>query len=165
MRPAPSRPVAFANSLPGIILFNVAAALVPFLSWGNVRPSRSVRAAGAAVFAAGWILGLVSLRRLGSNYSRPVLIKPDHELVTDGPYSRVRHPLYTASFVIYFGLCLAMGSVLGLVFGMVVVVPRFMSVADYEEELLEDEFQGEYRDWVSRTGKFLPRLPHRGRRS
>src|SRR5208283_4097774 len=45
---------------------------------------------GAAVTIAGLLFAVWARERLGSNWSRSVTIKQDHELITTGPYSVVR---------------------------------------------------------------------------
>jgi len=47
-------------------------------------------------------------RHLGRNWGMPMPLKEQPELVTSGPYARIRHPIYT-------GLILAMlGSAIGV---------------------------------------------------
>ncbi len=105
---------------------------------------------------AGGVLGLFSLRSLGSNYSRPVRINRRQTLVTSGPYARIRHPIYTSNLTIYLGLSLLLASVPGLIVLLALLVPRFLLVARYEERLLEERFGEGYREWASETSRFLP---------
>lgn len=157
-RAAPGRFVAAANSHIGIVLFNMIAVGLLVAPFGRRRMSGVVRAAGAALLAAGGLLSFRSLRLLERNYSRRVQIKPDHRLITEGPYAWIRHPLYTATFVMYLGAALMFGSVLGLVVLPVYVVPRYWFVARYEDDLLADEFGDEYEIWAARAGRFWPKV-------
>jgi len=59
--------------------------------------------------AAGLLFSVWARRYLGRNWSRAVTIKKDHELITSGPYSLVRHPIYTGLLVGLFGCALAVG--------------------------------------------------------
>ena len=43
---------------------------------------------------------------LGQNWSGTVQLKQDHELIVRGPYSFVRHPIYTGVLVAFFGTVL-----------------------------------------------------------
>lgn len=152
------RIVALANSAAGIIIFNLGTLAVALLPVGRWRVGRPVRVAGAALFAGGWLLAWASLRRLGRNYSRRVVLKPEQRLVTEGPYARIRHPMYTASVLVYLGMCLALGSALGLITLALVVIPRFVLVARHEDRLLAEEFGEEHEDWTRRVGRFWPLL-------
>lgn len=95
---------------------------------------------------------------LGKNFSSELRIRPDHELVTEGPYRYVRHPMYTSFFVMMTGLFLLSGNwlicgsaLLVLIFVMVVRTPR-------EERMMEGRFGDAYRHYMARTGRYLPKL-------
>jgi len=82
-----------------------------------------------------------------------------HELVTRGPYSRVRHPTYTGAMLtaLAFGfLFLHVVPIIGFLACLVIAYKK----AVLEEVLLasEEGFGQDYRDYMSKTGKFLPRL-------
>ena len=112
----------------------------------------------------GWVIGLLSIAliiwvqlELGRQFSPQLQLRQEHQLITSGPYSRVRHPLYTALFG--FGLSLALVSanlffvgffVLSLV-GLVLRVPK-------EEGMLLEQFGEQYRQYMQRTGRFIPKL-------
>jgi len=150
--------VAAANSHIGIVLFNMVAVGLLAAPWGRRRVSTSLRAAGAVLVAAGGLLGFRSLGLLEGNYSRRVQIKPEHRLVTGGPYARIRHPLYVATFVMYLGAALMLGSTLALLALPLYVVPRYWFVARYEDDLLAAEFGEEYESWAGRAGRFWPKV-------
>ena len=50
---------------------------------------------GAVVTIAGLLFAVWAREHLGSNWSRSVTIKQGYELVTPGPYTVIRHPIYT----------------------------------------------------------------------
>jgi len=82
-----------------------------------------------------------------------------HELVTRGPYSRIRHPTYTGIVLMFLASTLLFLHIV-LVIGFLAVLGIAYKKAVLEEELLSSEkgFGQEYRDYMSRTGRFLPRL-------
>src|SRR5512140_1965233 len=66
---------------------------------------------------AGFALGLASLGlwtwtqvSLGKQWSPQLQLRREHELVTTGPYSRIRHPLYSAMLGYGVGLALVAAS-------------------------------------------------------
>ena len=81
---------------------------------------------------------------------------PAH-LVTYGPYRRIRHPFYT-SFLLAFAAAVAYfphwGTLLGLAYA---VVALNLTAGREERRLAASEFGEEYRRYLDRTGRFLPR--------
>jgi protein-S-isoprenylcysteine O-methyltransferase Ste14 len=104
--------------------------------------------------AALWIFWY-SHYTIGRYWSIQVEIKKGHRLVTGGPYSYVRHPLYTALFVGYLGTLLALQSYT-LVAWFPVFVASYVLFAREEESVMERGFGEAYRAYCRRTGMFLP---------
>ncbi len=79
-------------------------------------------------------------------------------LITEGPYSMVRHPLYFFSFVGSIGIGLASENllILGLIIAFYVFYYPFTILA--EERTLTENFGQVYSDYMKRTPRFLPRL-------
>jgi protein-S-isoprenylcysteine O-methyltransferase Ste14 len=113
----------------------------------------------------GLVLGITSLplilwvqAALGSNFSTTLLVRQDHDLVTQGPYRWVRHPMYTVLFVHLVALLLLsanwfIGGVPLLAFALIVAT-RLKN----EERVMAEKFGPAYQDYMRRTGRFLPRL-------
>ncbi|KAH9935960.1 uncharacterized protein BXZ73DRAFT_76767 [Epithele typhae] len=58
---------------------------------------------GIVLSAAGTLVRLSAMHRLGSLFTYEVVIKPDHALVASGPYAHVRHPGYTGVALLLLG--------------------------------------------------------------
>jgi protein-S-isoprenylcysteine O-methyltransferase Ste14 len=87
-----------------------------------------------------------------------VVSKADRVLVDTGPYRWIRHPIYTAYLVNYVSGGLVAGNLVltfvpVIFFGLLVFVR-----VDKEEALLIDEFGQNYRDYMKRTGRLLPKV-------
>jgi len=87
-------------------------------------------------------------------------MKPRHVLATGGPYRLVRHPMYANYVVVTFFVFFATGIwlVLFAALGWVGLVHQ----AKAEEEALEERFGKVYTAYAARTGRFFPRIRHRG---
>lgn len=88
--------------------------------------------------------------------------EPSH-LVTWGPYARIRHPFYT-SYLLLFLACLVFfphWAMAVVVLYMLVVTDR--TAAGEERRLSASALGTEYREYVTRTGRFVPRLTGGGR--
>jgi len=112
----------------------------------------------------GFGLGLVGLGLwtwtqavLGREYSPQLQLRDRHRLVTRGPYTRIRHPMYTAMAVmgIAFALVTANGC---FVLFAVALIAGFVARAPREEHMMLQAFGEEYRAYMHRTGRFFPKL-------
>src|SRR5215472_14545224 len=113
---------------------------------------------GVVVGASG-IGGLIWIHReLGRNFSGTLRTSADQSLVTSGPYHWVRHPMYTAFFLIVFSFFLISANwLLGAVWiGALIAV--VVSRVPKEDAAMEARFGDHYRKWANTTGRFLPRL-------
>jgi protein-S-isoprenylcysteine O-methyltransferase Ste14 len=113
---------------------------------------------GSAVFAGAWYFLWRSHADLGRNWCPFVQIKEGHTLVTSGIYSSIRHPMYAAHLL--WGIAQALllwnwiaGPVLLLFFA-----PIYFTRVSAEEKLLLEHFGDEYREYMKRTGRIIPKL-------
>lgn len=141
-----------------LILFIIFYTLTPFLlSWANFPLLSLVRWIGVG-------LGILTIpfliwvgRTLGRHVSGDLELRDGHTLVTTGPYSRVRHPMYTVYFVFNVTMLLVAANwllILLIIFGLFVLYGRVIA----EEKMMISQFGDEYREYMKRTGRLLPRL-------
>jgi signal transduction histidine kinase len=131
-----------------------------------IVPQMSLRVAaawGVAVQFAGLILILGGLglhwwvrKHLRQFYAERLELQPGYCLIDSGPYTHVRHPLFTSFFMLAFGLLLISPALPTLLMS-VYVVWDFSRVARQEEELLSQNVPG-YADYMRRTSRFVPKL-------
>ena len=129
----------------------------PWILWSYLYLPLELRTVGL-------ILGIVSLpyvywvgRTLANYYSYTVEIQKGYKLITTGPYRRVRHPLYTATLLFLVGLVLVSDNWLFLVI-LLIMIPGIYVRIEKEERMLIEEFGDEYRAYMKRTGRLLPRF-------
>jgi protein-S-isoprenylcysteine O-methyltransferase Ste14 len=145
----------------------VAHAVAPeSMTWASVDVPDWMRWLGA--LAALSVIPLVRwvLRSLGRNVSETVLTKRDHELVMEGPYRWVRHPLYAAGVLLLVATAFMNKSWLLLSLAVLATILVGAIVVPAEERRLLDKFGERYREYMNETGRFLPpfrvtRRPHR----
>ncbi len=78
-------------------------------------------------------------------------------VVSTGAFRYVRHPLYLASLLFYFGLAVSTACLFS--FGLLVVMFLFYDyIASYEEKLLEVKYGEDYLIYKNNTGKWIPKL-------
>jgi protein-S-isoprenylcysteine O-methyltransferase Ste14 len=125
----------------------------------RIHASYSLALAGFILVIAGLAFSAWARDILGRNWSGRVIIQDGHQLITEGPYAYVRHPLYTGLIVAMVGMALLMadvGAALGFVFALCFILFK----AAREERLLETEFGPAYATYRQRTGSLLPRFAH-----
>jgi protein-S-isoprenylcysteine O-methyltransferase Ste14 len=122
-----------------------------------VPASEGLASIGLAVTALGVGLAAWARYTLGGNWSAAITLKAAHELICAGPYSRIRHPIYSGILLGLLGTALAIGEWRALL-AVALLFLSYLSKAHKEEALLAREFGPAFSAHRSRTGMFLPRL-------
>lgn len=79
-------------------------------------------------------------------------------LVTDGPYSITRNPLYLFSAIAAFGVGAQLGSIVFAMVCAATTVTIFAVVVNHEERALADRFPDEFALYRARVPRFLPKV-------
>jgi protein-S-isoprenylcysteine O-methyltransferase Ste14 len=96
-------------------------------------------------------------RTIGNNISPTQATRRNHQLITDGPYRWIRHPLYTFGAVFYLAITLLTG-LWWLGIGLALVFVILLWRTPQEEANLMARFGDEYRAYMQRTGRYWPKL-------
>jgi len=80
------------------------------------------------------------------------------ELITDGPYSIVRNPLYVSSLIGAIGIGLASENLLILAVILLFYLLYYPFTILAEEKKLADKFGNDYIEYAGRTPRFWPKL-------
>jgi protein-S-isoprenylcysteine O-methyltransferase Ste14 len=112
---------------------------------------------GAAVTIVGLLFAVWARGYLGSNWSRSVTIKQDHELITTGPYAVVRHPIYTGILTGFLGMAIAISQVRGFIV-FVLIFLAFWIKLRMEEQWMRSQFGETYDAYTRRTAALVPYL-------
>lgn len=83
--------------------------------------------------------------------------RKNHQLVTHGIYRWVRHPLYTVGSSLYISFGLMSDNWFIILLAVLAFVAMAIRTPKEEENLIE-KFGDEYREYMKRTGKFLPKF-------
>ena len=143
------------------VLLLVAASLVmwrrPFGLLGErfVPHTELVGWIGAGVALLGIAVAIAARVFLGRHWSGSVTVKKDHELIRRGPYAVVRHPIYSGILLGLVGTAIAVGEVRELI-GVALFAIGFRVKSLTEEQFMEEEFGGEYREYKRRVKALIP---------
>ena len=111
---------------------------------------------GVIMTAAGYAGTLWCYVAMGDTWRIGINRREKNALVTHGPYRFMRHPIYSFQIVMLFGALLLLPTVLSAAILALHVVCVLAKAADEEAYMLTVHGQ-EYRDYVSRSGKLLPK--------
>lgn len=157
--PAKEKPKSYLQSIPllisSIIILLIILAVFQIGTLDYDKKHLSIRLAGLVVYIVFTWLQISSFKALGKNHSPDVLIKKEHQLVTNSFYRWIRHPQYLFQILLDLGAALATLSYLIFpfaVFQIFLLVKR----ARLEEQLLQKHFSNSYLDYKSKTGFFIP---------
>jgi protein-S-isoprenylcysteine O-methyltransferase Ste14 len=110
---------------------------------------------GVALFTAGGVLRLWPVFVLGDRFSGLVAIQPNHTLVTDGIYRRIRNPSYLGLLLGALGWSLVFRSWAGVLLTALMLPPLAVRMSS-EERLLQGQFGADYETYRARTARLLP---------
>lgn len=153
-------PLAIALRLCGLVTWLATFAFLiwpPLVSWAAWPLPAALRWTGAAIGLAGAGMMYWTLSNLGKNLTDTVSTRADATLVTSGPYRFVRHPFYVTAACLFTGAFLLSANWIILASGACVLTMLVLRTAK-EEQMLVAKFGDAYRDYMHRTGRFLPRV-------
>jgi protein-S-isoprenylcysteine O-methyltransferase Ste14 len=107
---------------------------------------------GALLTVIGVALAIWARFKLGRNWGR--LQKEDPVLVTSGPYTYIRHPLYAGAMLALFGSALT-GSIVAIVYFIAGIIYCLHRI-NQEEHAMLSLFPGQYPIYKVRTKKVVP---------
>jgi len=137
-------------------LFPLIWVATPVLAFADypLRPVPLI--AGILCLAAGlWLLHR-SHADLGTNWSITLEVREKHQLVTQGIYRLVRHPMYLALLLYSAGQALVLPNWLaGPCYGVAFVLLFAFRVGP-EERMMLEEFGKDYEAYMARTNRLVP---------
>lgn len=142
--------------LPSLLMVLIFTANIVVAFWDPFR-SMDYAMVGKTLIAVSAVLFVYTVAYLRKGFygeTEPVL---DY-LVTGGPYSFCRHPLYLSFIVLILGLDLWLGSVLGVAHTLFLSIPSAVYRARVEDGLLREKFGAEWAAYAERVGFLLPKL-------
>lgn len=120
-----------------------------------VPPAQAWALAGVVLTYCGVAFACWARVILGRNWSAMVTVKQDHQLVRSGPYSIVRHPIYSGLLLAGLGTALAVGEVRGFL-AVALAFVGWLIKSRSEERFMIEEFGDEYLEYRRRTGGLVP---------
>jgi protein-S-isoprenylcysteine O-methyltransferase Ste14 len=145
----------------GIILYVILPSWIIFLS---IPLPDWVRLIMLGLAALSIPFTLWRYRTLGKNWVRALdrskfLQRKRETLVTSGPYHYVRNPIYLGAFIFIIALALVGANWLLLLPALALIALIYKQIGK-EEAMLIDRFGDEYREYMKRIPRFIPKFKH-----
>lgn len=155
-RRTPSEKVGLAAALLGLGIvpgFYVASGIPQAADY----PARAWAVAiGAIAFVAAMWVFRKTHKALGRNWSITLEIRDRHELVSNGPYAFVRHPMYTSFLLMGIGQAFLLPNWVGGLAGLVGFAILFFLRVNEEERMMMETFGPQYRAYMEKTKRIIP---------
>ena len=128
----------------------------PVFAFANYSLRLAPLLAGIFCLAVGLWLFARSHADLGANWSITLEVRERHQLVTQGIYRTVRHPMYSALLLYSIGQALVVpNSIAGPSYGVAMVL-LFAFRLGPEERMMLEEFGKDYEAYRGRTKRLVP---------
>jgi protein-S-isoprenylcysteine O-methyltransferase Ste14 len=132
--------------------------LVPLFAPGEMTPRTTLIGVLVMVIGEAWRMwGVATAGTVTRRRSRNV-----QKLVSHGPFSWSRNPLYNGNFLLWMGIITISGVLWFLPVATLIFALEYYYIVRYEEGVLESIFGQTYLDYKSRTPRWFPRPPAHG---
>ncbi|HEY7304199.1 MAG TPA: isoprenylcysteine carboxylmethyltransferase family protein [Bryobacteraceae bacterium] len=140
----------------GMLLQGISFGFASFhyAGWNTFTTGRVIASLIFEVIAV--LLAWTSVHALGKQWRLEAALSIDHELIQSGPYSVIRHPIYTSMFCIFIALALMLGYWSTAVVGAVIFVIGTEIRVRAEERLLAGRFGPNFDAYRKRVPAYIP---------
>jgi len=128
----------------------------PLLAWSKLGLPEWIRWLGVGLGIVCVFLIYWMFNSIGTGITPTVATRSEHKLVTKGPYRWIRHPLYTFGTLFFLSFALMADSWFIALMAMLAIVLLTIRLPNEEAHLIE-KFGDEYREYMQRTGRYLPK--------
>jgi protein-S-isoprenylcysteine O-methyltransferase Ste14 len=133
---------------------------IGFLGHRFIRASSAVALAGFVVALSGMALSVWARIHLGHYWSDKVVLQFNHRLIRSGPYTWMRHPIYSGVLLAVAGTALVVGEWRG-VLAFTILLANYAVKAKREDQILACEFGDAFAEHMRSAGFLLPRMGYR----
>lgn len=154
VKPGRSRLGRFAGSRIVVVVIVLILLRARVITGRMIERNPVAEGIGLALFLAGLGLAIWARRYLGRNWGTPMSQKEDPDLVTTGPYRRIRHPIYSGLILAIAGTAIALNWY--LLIAALLIGSYFVYSATQEERYMTDTFPEAYPAYKRSTKMLVP---------
>jgi protein-S-isoprenylcysteine O-methyltransferase Ste14 len=146
----------------GLVIIPLLYLITPWLNFADYHLPEWTSLAAGLVGGVTFVVAVWLLWRshvdLGRNWSPTLEIREGHSLVTQGMFRYIRHPIYAAHWLWGIAQALLMQNWIAGLSMLVSMAPLYLYRVPREERMMLERFGQEYREYMNRTGRVMPRL-------
>jgi protein-S-isoprenylcysteine O-methyltransferase Ste14 len=140
----------------GIVPLTYVATGIPRFATYPFHPSQAWL--GIFVAVASLVMFRLTHRALGRNWSVSLDVREEHQLITDGIYRNIRHPMYSAFWLWAAAQALLLPNWVAGFAGFVGFGILFFGRIGEEERMMLETFGDRYREYIARTHRVIPHV-------
>jgi protein-S-isoprenylcysteine O-methyltransferase Ste14 len=150
--------ILMSASLTGLGVIPVIYLLSGAPRFADYTPHLLQSAIGVLLLAGALVLFHLTHKQLGRNWSVTLNTRKSHKLIDTGLYAYVRHPMYSAFWLLALAQAFLMPNWFAGLAGPIGWGTLFFLRVGREEMLMIDTFGEEYRRYMARTKRVVPGL-------
>jgi protein-S-isoprenylcysteine O-methyltransferase Ste14 len=143
-----------------ILAMSLISVVAPVVHWGyfmkDQDPFTYISWLGVGMIITGIVFRALAVQYLGKYFTPTVQIREDHQLITTGPYSIVRHPSYTGAYLAIVAGGVVLGSLPGFILSCIAMTAAYIVRIGVEEKELTARFGDAYLQYKRRTKMIIP---------
>jgi protein-S-isoprenylcysteine O-methyltransferase Ste14 len=153
------KPKTFLQKFPPVVsMLTLVALILAVFQIGTLdylEEYSIIRYIGLVVYIVFSWVQVWSFKILGDNYSQDIMIKKNHDLVTNGPFKIIRHPQYICQILLDLG---ATAATLSYIVGFLALIeiPIYIMRARLEDKLLAKYFAERFSGYKKKSGFMIP---------
>ncbi|MBI3541740.1 MAG: isoprenylcysteine carboxylmethyltransferase family protein [Deltaproteobacteria bacterium] len=140
----------------GVFILPVVSVATSWLSFADYPLHPVALVAGALCLVANFWLFYRSHADLGTNWSMTLEVRENHQLVSNGVYQKIRHPMYAAIYLYALAQAFLLPNWIAGPASAIAFTFMFGLRMGPEERMMIDRFGEAYRSYVSRTKRLIP---------
>lgn len=113
---------------------------------------------GVVLFALAAVLLHLTHQAMGRSWTPTLGLREGHQLVTDGIFKYIRHPMYAAHILWAIAQPLILANWIA---GFSFIIPQILQYwtrVRAEEGMMLEAFGDDYREYMEKTGRLFPRI-------
>jgi protein-S-isoprenylcysteine O-methyltransferase Ste14 len=111
---------------------------------------------GLALYSIGISFRYVGTLTLGKYFTRGIEIETNHQLVSNGLYTYLKHPLYLGLFLLGVSTSFVYGNYLMIIVSMLLMGSTLNYRMVLEERAMEQVIGKRYTEWKAKRYRFIP---------
>lgn len=142
----------------GMFFVPIAYAATDWLDFANYSLPSWASWLGVLLLAGAVFVFWRAHADLGLNWSPTLEIREKHELITQGIYGVIRHPMYASQWLWVIAQPLLLQNWIAGFLNLLIFIPFYFLRVQAEERLMVEQFGEKYRSYMQKVGGVIPRF-------